>query len=86
VEQVPFGALSVDFGNVSMGLGDELFYSMIPSAAYLIRGPLAAVLMLAVVDLGVVATLLLLSKRKALPGLTIPLLLALGLFAVLTFA
>jgi hypothetical protein len=86
VEQVPFGALSVDFGNVSMGLGDELFYSMIPSAAYLIRGPVAAILMLVVVDVGVVATLLLLSKRKALPGLTIPLLLALGLFAVLTFA
>jgi hypothetical protein len=86
VEQVPFGALSVDFGSVSMGLGDELFYSMIPSAAYLIRGPVAAVLMLFVVDAGVIATLLLLSKRKALPGLTIPLLLALGLFAVLTYA
>lgn len=86
VEQVPFGALSVDFGNVSMGLGDELFYSMIPSAAYLMRGPVAAALMLVVIDLGVVATLMLLSKRKALPGLTIPLLLALALFAVLTFA
>jgi hypothetical protein len=85
VEQVPFGALSVDFGSVSMGLGDELFYSMVPSAAYLIAGPSAAILMLIVVDLGVVATLVLLSKRKALPGLTIPLLLALGLFALLSF-
>lgn len=84
VGEVPFGALSVDFGSVSMGLGDELFYSMIPSAAYLIHGPMAAVLMLFVVDAGVVATLLLLSKRKALPGLTIPLLLALALFAALT--
>jgi hypothetical protein len=86
VDQVPFGALSVDFGSVSMGLGDELFYSMVPSAAYLIGGPIAALLMLVVVDAGVLATLILLSGRKALPGLTIPLLLALGLFALLSFA
>jgi hypothetical protein len=86
VEEVPFGALSVNFGSISMGLGDELFYSMIPAAAYLMSGLVPALMMLAVVDAGVVATLLLLSKRKALPGLTIPLLLALGFFAVLTFA
>jgi hypothetical protein len=86
VEQVPFGALSVDFGSVSMGLGDELFYSMVPAAAYLIAGPVAALLMLLVVDAGVAATLVLLSRRKALPGLTIPLLLALGLFVLLQFA
>jgi len=85
VEQVPFGALSVDFGSISLGLGDELFYSMMPSAAYIMSGLGAALLMLVVVDAGVVATLMLLRKRKALPGLTIPLLLALGLFAILSF-
>ena len=85
VERVPFGALSVDFGAVSMGLGDELFYSMVPSAAYLIGGPGAALLMVLVMDAGVAATLMLLTKRKALPGLTIPLLLALGVFALLYF-
>jgi len=80
VERVPFGALSVDFGNISMGMGDQIFYAMVPSAAYLIYGLVAAVAMLAVVDIGVVASLVLLSSRKALPGLTIPLLLGLALF------
>jgi hypothetical protein len=80
VERTAFGALTVDLGNVSMGMGDEIFYAMIPSAAYLIFGPLAAAVQLLVVDAGVVATLMLLTSRKALPGLTIPLLLSLAVF------
>lgn len=78
-----FGALSVDFGSISMGMGDEIFYAMVPSAAYLIRGPLAAVAIIAIIDAGVAITLLLLSRRRALPGLTLPLLFSLAYFAVL---
>lgn len=86
VEDTGFGALSVDFGSVSMGMGDEIFYAMAPSAAMMIDGPLAALAMVAIVDLGVLATLVLLSLRRALPGLTLPLLLGLSFFLLLALA
>jgi len=80
IDEPGFGMLSMDIGKISMGLGDQIFYSMVPAAAFLLRGLLYSIIAMVVVDAGVLMTMLLLRRRKALPGLTIPLLLSLLLF------
>ncbi|MEM3684312.1 MAG: presenilin family intramembrane aspartyl protease [Conexivisphaerales archaeon] len=80
IDEPGFGMLSMDIGKITMGLGDQIFYSMVPAAAFLMKGLLFALVSMVVVDSGVMLTMLLLKKRKVLPGLTIPLLLSLLLF------
>src|SRR5579885_2336109 len=80
IDEPGFGMLSMDIGKISMGLGDQIFYSMVPAAAFLLKGLLYSIIAMFVVDAGVLLTMLLLRKRRALPGLTIPLLLSLLLF------
>jgi hypothetical protein len=77
IDDPGFGMLSLEVGAVTMGLGDQIFYSMVPATAYLVRGLQASFISALLVDLGVAATLLLLRRRRALPGLTIPLLFSL---------
>ncbi|MDG6940077.1 MAG: hypothetical protein JRN39_06730 [Nitrososphaerota archaeon] len=77
IEEPGFAMLSMEFGSLTMGMGDEIFYSMVPATALLLGGIYPALLSALIIDLGMVATLVLLERRKALPGLTIPLLLSL---------
>lgn len=83
VSAAPAGALagmSVRAGEFTLGLGDIVFYSMLPSIALFYLQPFSTILTLVAVDLGVVFTLYLLTRRKMLPGLPIPM--ALGLLVI----
>jgi hypothetical protein len=76
-------AISSKIGDFSIGTGDTVFYAMIPALAYAQFTLTSAAVSLVAVDIGVVATLYLLSKAKLLPGLPIPMFL--GLAVLLAF-
>ncbi|HUI86416.1 MAG TPA: hypothetical protein VLY21_04595 [Nitrososphaerales archaeon] len=85
VSAAPAGALagmSVKTGEFTLGLGDIVFYSMLPSIALFYLRPLNTVLTLVAVDFGVVFTLYLLTRRRLLPGLPIPMALGLLVLAI----
>ncbi|HXW37123.1 MAG TPA: hypothetical protein VEJ36_04390 [Nitrososphaerales archaeon] len=80
VTSLPSGSLAgmaVKAGEFTVGLGDIVFYSMLPSIALFYLHPVNAIATLVAVDAGVVVTLFLLSKKRLLPGLPIPMLLGL---------
>ncbi|TLX96931.1 MAG: hypothetical protein E6K89_03340 [Thaumarchaeota archaeon] len=84
------GVISVKAGEFTIGLGDTVFYSMLPSLAIYQLNILgaavsvsAAVVTIAAVDAGMVFTLYLLTKKKLLPGLPIPM--VLGVASLLLF-
>ena len=82
--------MSVKLGEFTVGLGDIVFYTMLPSMAlYYIAnstsylgGIYASLVTMLVIDLGVGITLFLLSKRRLLPGLPIPMLLGVAVVAM----
>ena len=68
-------------GEFAIGTGDTIFYSLLPAlAVYQFGTPVALETMVAV-DVGVVITLVLLSRAKMLPGLPIPM--AMGMAAII---
>lgn len=68
--------LIVDFHFVKIGLGDIIFYSMLPATAFMLFGLQKMLLTILATNLGAVLTLFLLNKKKIpLPGLPIPMLL-----------
>ncbi|MBI3859169.1 MAG: hypothetical protein HY296_02855 [Thaumarchaeota archaeon] len=79
--------MSVKLGEFTLGLGDVVFYTMIPSLALFHTvvaptvSPLAPVAVIAAIDAGVLATLLLLTRKRLLPGLPIPMILGVGALA-----
>ncbi|MCL5671981.1 MAG: hypothetical protein JRM97_07390 [Nitrososphaerota archaeon] len=79
--------MSIKAGEFTLGLGDVVFYTMLPSLAffqfYQGFGALPALLTMAAIDVGMVITLFLLSKRRLLPGLPIPMLL--GVLVILRY-
>ncbi|MDA4121500.1 MAG: presenilin, partial [Thaumarchaeota archaeon] len=77
--------MSIKAGEFTLGLGDIVFYTMLPSLAFFWVGTFAAIATLVAIDVGVVVTLYLLSKRRLLPGLPIPMLLGVLTFAVYYF-
>lgn len=67
--------LIVDFDLVKIGLGDIVFYSMLPASAFMISGVPKMLFTALATNIGVVLTLYLLKKKKIpLPGLPIPML------------
>ncbi len=92
-EKVALVGMSIRAGEFTLGLGDVVFYTMLPSMplAQLAAGsPSLTVLAwafvtLAVMDVGVVATLFLLSKKRLLPGLPIPMMLGILVLAFYFF-
>jgi Presenilin len=80
VNSAPSGSLagmSVKAGEFTVGLGDIVFYSMLPSLALYRLQLVNAFATMIAVDLGVMVTLYLLSRKRLLPGLPIPMLLGL---------
>ncbi|HKT22010.1 MAG TPA: hypothetical protein VJR06_05305 [Nitrososphaerales archaeon] len=71
--------LSIKAGEFTIGLGDVVFYTLLPSLAlfqfYSTFGLIPAVLTIVAINVGVVITLFLLSRKRLLPGLPIPMLL-----------
>ena len=85
-EKIALVGMSIRAGEFTLGLGDVVFYTMLPSLpiAQLVSpvssgaafsAARASFATLAVIDVGVLATLFLLSRRRLLPGLPIPMLL-----------
>jgi presenilin-like A22 family membrane protease len=72
--------MSIKAGEFTLGLGDIVFYTMLPALALFRVGTAAAIGTSLAIDAGVVVTLFLLSKRKLLPGLPIPMLLGVAAF------
>jgi hypothetical protein len=70
--------MSIKAGVFTLGLGDVVFYTMLPSLALLKAGYVAALATILAIDIGVIATLVLLARRKLLPGLPIPMLLGIS--------
>jgi hypothetical protein len=77
------GSVSTKVGELTIGVGDTVFYSMIPSIVLFQFSLGYAFLTMAAIDIGVVVTLFLLTRVKLLPGLPIPM--ALGLLTVLLY-
>ena len=77
--------MSIKAGEFTIGLGDVVFYTLLPSLAlfqfYQTFGLLPAALTIAAIDVGMVITLFLLSKKRLLPGLPIPMLLGILVIA-----
>ncbi|MGD0396425.1 MAG: hypothetical protein ABSB26_05905 [Nitrososphaerales archaeon] len=92
-EKVALVGMSIRAGEFTLGLGDVVFYTMLPSLplAQLTAGSPSmtviawAFVTLAVMDVGVVATLFLLSKKRLLPGLPIPMMLGILVLALYFF-
>jgi hypothetical protein len=81
--KLALNGMSVRLGEFTLGLGDIVFYTMLPCvsllyvsyAKSLAAGIYASMATTVAIDAGVVFTLYLLSRRKLLPGLPIPMLL-----------
>jgi Presenilin len=75
--------MSIKAGQFTVGLGDVVFYTMLPALALFRIGVYAALSTTLAIDVGVVVTLFFLSRRKLLPGLPIPMML--GVLAFLAY-
>ena len=73
-QNVALVGMSIRAGVFTLGLGDVVFYTMLPSLALLTGGYLAALYTILATDAGVIVTLVLLARRRLLPGLPIPML------------
>ncbi|MCD6536840.1 MAG: hypothetical protein J7K49_07420 [Thaumarchaeota archaeon] len=73
-EALSLKGLTVEIGNVVIGMGDLFFYSLTVSAILWNFGNLPAAVATVAIIAGYTLTLLLLQKRKIIPGLPIPLL------------
>ena len=74
--------LSLKVGSVEMGIGDLVFYSLLPSAGMIISGSGAFLSVLVGTNIGVIFTLIALKRGKALPGLPLPMILGLGVLTL----
>jgi presenilin-like A22 family membrane protease len=68
-----FAPLLVNIGGIHIGLGDFIFYGMLPATALLLSGWYASAMVSGIILAGLGATLLLLKRFKMFPGLPIPL-------------
>ena len=67
--------MSVKAGEFTLGLGDIVFYTLLPSLAIFKFGLIQSLYTILAIEVGMVITLFLLSRRRLLPGLPIPMLL-----------
>jgi len=75
--RINLGILTSYIGGMVMGSGDLIFYSLIVSSAFLFEGVGKALLVLLLINMGIAINYILLNKfRRVLPGLPIPIFLA----------
>jgi len=74
--------MSIKAGEFTLGLGDVVFYTLLPSLAYFQWGASESLYTIVAIDVGMLITLFLLSKRRLLPGLPIPMLLGISAIAL----
>ena len=66
--------LTIVVGNIEIGIGDIVFYSMLPAVANIISGTAGFIVTLVTTNAGVVLTLWLANRVKVFPGLPLPVL------------
>ncbi len=85
---IALNGMSVKLGEFTLGLGDVVFYSMIPSLAYVhtVSPPIVAasatLATILAIGVGVLTTLVLLTRKRLLPGLPIPMFLGVSVLVV----
>lgn len=79
---IALNGMSIKAGEFTLGLGDIVFYTMLPSLALFYLTPLISLSTILIIDAGVVVTLYLLGRKRILPGLPIPMVLGVLLLAV----
>ena len=67
--------MSIKAGEFTLGLGDIVFYTLLPCFAFFQFGVVESLYVIVAINVGMVITLYQLSKRRLLPGLPIPMLL-----------
>ena len=76
-ESLDLRPLFANLGRFTIGTGDLIFYSMIPSSIFLLIDLQSAFLSILFVHVGLVSTLYLLKRFEIFPGLPIPVTLSL---------
>ena len=74
--------MSIKAGEFTLGLGDIVFYTLLPSLALFVFGLNQALYTIAAINVGMVITLYLLSRRRLLPGLPIPMMLGVAVIGL----
>jgi hypothetical protein len=82
---IVLAGMSIRAGEFTLGLGDIVFYTMLPSLALFQLSLPISLATMALIDAGVVATLVLLTRKRLLPGLPIPMILGVALLALLLY-
>jgi hypothetical protein len=78
-----FGLLTVNFRSMEIGMADIAFYTMVPAVALILVSPLAFIVVMAVLDLGLVLSFFIFRNREVAPGLPVPILLGLAALLVM---
>lgn len=73
-----FGLLTINFGNLEIGMADIAFYTMVPAVALILVSLLAFIVVMLVLDIGLVISFYVFRNKEVSPGLPIPILLGLG--------
>ena len=77
---IPPFVLSANVSGLSIGIGDLIFYSLIPASLLIDKGLLIAVTGCVLINVGALISMSMLRVKRMLPGLPIPFLLSLPLF------
>jgi len=81
-----FGLIIARIGGFTIGAGDFIFYALLVAAGFIQKSFFGAVALGIVINLGVLTTLYILQKyKKPLPGLPIPVFLAIAVLVILSF-
>lgn len=75
-------ALMAETKHIVMGVGDMIFYALIPSSLLVHKGVIVCMLSLLLINIGALVSARFLHKRETIPGLPIPLLLTFPLFFI----
>ncbi len=79
-----FGLLSVNVGDLDIGMADLAFYSMVPAVALLLKNLFSFFVVMLAVDAGLLLSFKVFSKKEISPGLPIPILSGLGSLLILS--
>lgn len=81
-----FGLIIARIGGYTIGAGDFIFYALLVAAGFMQFSFLGALAVGIVINIGIIATLMILERyKKPLPGLPIPVFLAIAVLVLLNF-
>jgi hypothetical protein len=78
-----FGLLTINYGNIEIGMADIAFYTMVPAVALILVSGLAFIVVMTVLDAGLVLSFYLFRNKEVAPGLPVPILLGLAALLVM---